>query len=159
MIFDEIGISPTQEGDWFPWCESSVDIPTGTSAFEEPKDGAVEFLMSSPVPYWEERAKARKKESTFVLNPSTRRMEKVTSDVPLTPEQEREEADGMWKRCVGGSRKPVEGKVEIIPLSDEDKLTLSKVPKFQRWAKRVFDILSGEVAREKEEAVKNSSAG
>ena len=155
MIFDEIGISPTQEGDWFPWCESSVDVPTGATIFEEPKEGAVEFCVRSPLAYWEEIAKGRKKESSFVLNTGSRRMEKVTSDVPLTPEQEKEQGEGMWKHCLLGSRK----QGESIPLSDDDKLVLSRVPKFQRFAKRVFDILSGEAAKASEVEKKTSLSG
>lgn len=154
-ISDFFDVGKAEQGDWFSYFESHFDMDNGEIVYDEPKEGAVEFCIRSMQPYWEEVNKGRKKESKMVRNPVEKRMERITYYPDLPPEEETKLAEDAWDYAISGARKGD----DPIEMSKQDKLDLVKIPMFLRYAQRVFQILSGEVASKKEEEGKNSSTG
>jgi hypothetical protein len=144
-----------EQGDWFSFFDSIVDKATGEIKYLPPEPDAAEFCVRLMVPFYEERRRKMKKESTFAINPVTRAMEKVVSQEVLTSEEEFNENQDAWDYAILDFRNVLDAKGNNVTCTRDTKLALVRIPKVNRFFARVFQILSGEAAKMKEEAVKN----
>ncbi|OPY74911.1 MAG: hypothetical protein A4E65_03688 [Syntrophorhabdus sp. PtaU1.Bin153] len=152
MVFD---LDKAEQGDWFSFFASRFDQNTGEIIYDPPEDGAAEFCIRSMNQYWEERRKSRKRESKMVLNPKSGAMERVVYFADQSPEQEIKEAEDAWDYAITGMRNALGPDGEAIECTRENKLKLVRIPMFLRFVKRVFQILDGEAAKEKDGQEKN----
>jgi len=145
-----------EQGDWFPFFTSSLDLQTGEIVYNKPVEGAAEFCFRSPVPFWEERRKGKKKESKMVTNPLTRGMERVTFFPDLPYEEEMKERDDSWDFAITGMRgaRWTEGGPEM-ECTRENKLKLLKNSMFLRYANRVLQMLTDTGIKQTEATEKN----
>jgi hypothetical protein len=155
-VFEQI----KEQGDWFPFFGSKIDLTTGEIIYDPPEEGAAEFCFRSPSPFWEERRKGRVKEHKMVLNPSTRQMERVGYYPDLPPEEEQAERDDSWDYAITGMRNArwsADG--PEMECTRENKLKLLKNSAFLRYANKVLLLILEIGVEAKEDAEKNSASG
>jgi hypothetical protein len=149
-----------EQGDWFPFFGSKIDLSTGEIIFDPPEEGAAEFCFRSPAAFWDERRRGRTKEYKMVLNPQTRAMERVGYYPDLPPEEEQKERDDSWDFCITGmkgARWSSDG--PEMECTRENKLKLLKNSAFLRYANRVLQLILETGVKVKEESTKNSLSG
>lgn len=151
-IFD---VEAGEQGTWFPFFNSRLDLSTGEFAYDPPEPDAAEFRIRSTVPFWEERRKGRKRESKMVLNPTTRQMERVSYYPDLSPEEEGKEQDDAWDYAITGIKKAFWSPGNPIECDRESKLKLIKIPSFLWFANRVFQLLAEAGVKANEASEKN----
>jgi hypothetical protein len=145
------------QGDWFPFFGSRMDLQTGEILYDPPEEGAAEFCFRSPAPFWQERQSGRMKESKMVVNPQTRQMERVSYYPDLPPEEEREEREDSWDYAITGirgARWTADG--PEMECTRENKMKLLKNSAFLRYANRVLQMLLETGVLRKEASEKNS---
>lgn len=138
------------QGTWFPYFGSHLDIKTGKYIYDDPVSDAAEFCIRNLAPFYTERLTTRKKEHAVVLNPSTRSMERISYYEDLTPEDAKKELEDAWDYAIMGikrARWTVDG--PEMECTRENKLKLKNDEEFNRFLLRCFKMLSG---MEKEEA-------
>ncbi len=152
-VFDQ---GQKEQGDWFPFFTSKFDTTTGEIIYDPPAEGAAEFCFRSPMSFWEELRKGRKKEFKMVLNTQTRAMERVGYFPDLSPEEEIKERDDSWDYSITGMRNArwSEDGPEM-ECTRENKLKLLKNSAFLRYANRVLQLLFDTGIRVKGETEKN----
>lgn len=143
------------QGDWFAFFNSHIDIKTGEITYDDPEDGAAEFKIRLMGPFYEERRKNRKKEYKMVLNPSTRGMERVGYYPDLDPEVETKESEDAWDYAITGMRNAFSSPGVEIECTRENKLKLLNIPSFVRFVNRVFEILAESGIKQQEESEGN----
>lgn len=149
-----------EQGDWFPFFTSRFDTSTGEIIYDPPAEGAAEFCFRSPMPFWEERRKDRKKETRMVLNTNSKAMERLTYYPDLPYDEERKERDDSWDYSIVGMRNArwsADG--PEMEYTRENKMKLLKNAAFLRYANRVLQLLLDTGIKVKEETEKNSSTG
>ena len=155
-----------EQGDWFPFFGSTVDVANSEIVYHDPEPDAAEFRIRPMGPFWAEHRKGRKREYKMALNPRTHAMERVPYYPDLPPEEEAKANDDAWDYCITGfknafSRAAVmdgEKVVEpAVPLecTRENKLALVEIPAFNRYIQRVFLIQSEAGIGEQEVQEKN----
>ena len=152
MSFNLNGV---EEGAWFDFFESTIDMKTGEVTYHDPIDGAAEFCIRLPGPFWEERQRAKKKENKMELNPKTRGMEYVEFIRGLTPEEEYLERQDVIDYSITGWRNVLDSNGNEIECNRENKLKLRKIPVFDRFLSRVWEILQNVGVEEKKALEKN----
>lgn len=154
-VFD---LDKEELGDWFAFFGSRIDVSTGEIVFDKPEEGAAEFRIRSTLPFWEERRKGRKKESKFVLNPTTRGMERVVWYEDLPENQAAKENDDAWDYAITGIRNAFKDdeKTQPIECTRENKLKLIRMPVFVRFINRIFLIQNEAGVKQREASEKNS---
>jgi len=130
-----------EQGDWFPFFESKVDVQTGEILYDEPVEGAAEFCFRNPAPFWQERQRGRVKEYRMVVNPNTRQMERVGYFPDLPAAEEQAERDDAWDYAITGIRNAFWEDGASIECTRENKLKLLKNTAFLRYANRVLQLL------------------
>jgi len=148
MIFD----LDAAQGDWFQFFESRVDPASGEIIYDEPKPDAAEFCIRSLQPFWEERLGQRKKESKMVNNPVTRAMERVSYYPDQTFEEVMKEREDACDYAITGIRNAKWADGTEIACTRENKLKLRKIPAFDRFLGRVWQILDSAGVKDKEAA-------
>lgn len=151
-VFEE----QAEQGLWFPFFGSKIDLSTGEILCDPPEEGAAEFCFRSPSPFWDERRKGRKKEYKMVLNPSARAMERVGYWPDLPPEEEQAERDDSWDFVITGMRNArwtADG--PEMECTRENKLKLLKNSAFLRYANHVLQLILDIGVKVKEDAEKN----
>jgi hypothetical protein len=145
-----------EQGDWFPFFGSKIDLDSGEILYDSPEEGAAEFCFRSPAPFWEERRKGRKKEYKMVLNTNSKAMERVGYYPDLPPEEERAERDDSWDYVITGMRNArwTEDGPEM-ECTQENKLKLLKNSAFLRYANRVLQLILETGVKVKESSEKN----
>jgi hypothetical protein len=150
-----INLTSQKEGTWFPFFYSKIDSSTGDITYSDPVEGGPRMKIRNPVPFFKERAEAKKKISEFVLNKKTRGMEKITSDVELTPEQRKQESDDFADYVINGIENfKFDGK--IVKCNRTTKIEMMELPIVSMYVQRCIEILQENSATEEKEAQKNS---
>jgi hypothetical protein len=150
-IFEQV----KDQGDWFPFFESKVDIQTGEIIYSVPTEGAAEFCFRSPAPFWQECQKDRVKEFRMVVNPQTRQMERVGYFQDLPAEAEQAERDAAWDYSITGIRNAFWEDGSPIECTPENKQKLLKNTAFLRYANRVLQLLLETGVKVRESSEKN----
>jgi len=144
-----------EQGDWFAFFNSRLDVATGEIVYDPPEEGAAEFRIRSMGPFWDERRKGRKIESKIVLNTKTGAMQRVTWPEDLPADEAQNENDDVWDYAITGIRNAFSAPGVEIKCDRESKLKLINIPVFLRFISRVFVILSEAGVKQKEASEKN----
>jgi hypothetical protein len=145
-----------EQGDWFSFFDSRIDISSGDIIYDIPLEGSAEFCFRNPGPFWEEQRKGRKKEYKMVLNTSSKAMERVGYYPDLSPELEKEERDSSWDYVITGMRNARWTKDgPEMECTRENKLKLLKNSAFLRFANRVLQLILETGVNHKENESKN----
>lgn len=150
MLFD----LEATEGEWFPFFKSTIDLVTGNIIYEDPVNDA-RVRLRPMAPFLEERLNNRVKSVEHVLNPKTRSMERISYYPELSPEQEQKERDDVWDYVITGLDGFKDRSGKEIECTRENKIKLMKVPIFERFISRCFQIMANSGISESEELVKN----
>lgn len=149
-----------KEGEAFQFCESSIDTKTGDVIFEEPEPNAGTFYIRSMGRKLEELQSKQKKRVEHVLNPKTRKMDRIVYFEDLTPEEDEANSAELWDHVITGwDDKVLDGKGRKIPISKENKMRLMEIPAFDRFVGRCLRHLSNANVKHDEELEKNLSSG
>ena len=146
-------------GEWFPFMGSHIDPDTGKTIFEDPAPDA--RVQVRPIaPFIEERTAKRKRVAEFVLNPTTRAMERLTHPADLTPEEARAERDDLIDYTILAWENFKDSRTgEVIECTRENKLKLAQLPVFDRFIGRCWQLLADSAGQVREQEEKNLPAG
>jgi len=152
MLFD----LNASQGEWFHFFGSHVNPNTGEIVFEEPvSDARVQIRNIGP--FLEERIAKRKRVVEHVYNPKTRAMERISYYPDLTPEEINAEREEMIDYAITGLENFKNSETgEVITCTLENKLALMKVPVFDRFVARCWQIMGGAGIKAREDEEKNS---
>ena len=151
MIFD---IDKQNEGEWFTYFKSRVN-EKGEIEYDAPEPNAGRICVRSITPKLEELQASRKRKHEFVLNPSTRSMERVGYYDELPPEEVRKRSDDIWDYAITSWEGLLNAKGKAIECNRVNKLKLMAIPEFDRFIGRCLQMLGD--AKTKIEAEKNEN--
>jgi len=147
----------TNEGEWFPFQNSTISPSTGEPVFDDPVSDA-RVQIRSMTPFFEERIAKRKRQTEHVMNPKTRQMERITYYAELSIEEAKAERDDAYDFAITGIEGFKDAKTgQIITCTRANKLALMKVPVFDRFFAKCQQVLANSGVKEKEEIEKNLS--
>lgn len=147
----------TQEGEWFPFQNSRIDPVTGEPMFDDPVSDA-KVQIRSMTPFFEEQISKRKWVVERIYNPKTRQMDRDRHPEDLTPEQARTERDDAFDFAITGIEGFKDAKTgKEITCTRENKLSLMKVPVFDRFFARCQQLLASSGVKQTEQVEKNLS--
>jgi peptide methionine sulfoxide reductase MsrB len=153
MLFD----LSTNEGEWFPFQNSRIDSSTGEPVFDDPVTDA-KVQIRSMTPFFEERIAKRKRQTEHVMNPKTRQMERISFYADLSIEDARAERDDAFDYAITGIEGFKDAKTQkMIDCTRENKLSLMRVPVFDRFFARCQQLIASSGVKQAEEAEKNFS--
>ena len=144
------------QGERFQFFTSTINSNTGDIIYDDPQGDAYVTLRSMQ-PFFEGRLAKRKKGIEHVYNPKTRSMERNSYDIELSPEEEKAEREAAWDYAIvnlEGFKDSKTGK--SIACTKENKTKLMRLPIFDRFVARCFQIMSSSGIKDKEEKEKNS---
>lgn len=141
------------EGEWFSFFESRIN-ERGEIVYDEPKPGAGRARIRSLTPFFEARARGRKKKFDWVLNTATRQMERVGYYEEATPEEAEKERDDIRDYAITGLE---DFRIDDapVPCTRAGKLSLFRFPVFDRFVARCQVLLSAAGVKAKEGEIKN----
>jgi hypothetical protein len=143
------------QGEWFNFFGSHVDPNTGVWTYEEPVSDA-KVQLRNIGPFLDERYAKRKKIVEHVFNPKTRGMERISYYPDLTPEEAKAEREEMIDYAIVDIQNFKNSKTgEVIACTLENKLALMKVPVFDRFVARCWQIMGAAGIKTAEDAEKN----
>ena len=150
-----INLEQGEEGEWFQFFESDVDFETEKVIYHPPTtEGRVKVRSSTP--FFQAQAAKRKRQGEFAYNPKTRQMEKIVSVVEQTPEERMAEREDLWDYCITGIENFKDSKSgKAINCTRENKLKLMKIPVFDRFVARCWELLTNSKAVEDDKLEKN----
>lgn len=151
MFFDLDAV----DGEWFPFFSSSINLVTGDIIYDDPVPDA-RVRVRPMAPLIEERLSGRKKNVEHVVNPKTRALERISYYPELSPEEERKERDDIWDYVITGIEGFKDKTGKTIDCTRENKLKLMRIPVFERFISRCFQIMANAGVSEAEELEKNS---
>ncbi len=143
------------KGDWFDFFESTIDIKTGDTTYDDPKPGTGKVCLRNMSVFVRERNRNRKKKTSIVRNPSTRAMEQI--ELLQTAEEEAQERDDAFDYAITELKDFFDAKGKIIECTRENKLELLTIPVFDRFIARCFELQQNASKIQTEVAEKNSS--
>lgn len=152
MIFD---LNNSSQGEWFRFFESRID-EKGELVYDDPRPDAGRVCIRSIAPFVEKIQSKRKRKFEWVLNPSTRSMERVGYFDEQSPEELKKEREDMWDYAITGIEEFSDAKGDPILCTRENKVRLMTFPVFDRFVARCLQTLSASGVKTKEEAEKNS---
>ena len=144
-----------EQGDWFPFFNSRVDLSSGEIIYDDPEENAAEFRIRSFGPFFEERRKHQKKEYKMVHNPISRSMERVGYYPDLPSDEATTENEDAWDYAITGIRNAFSSPGIPIECTRESKIKLLEIQVFLRFVNRVLQIISETGAKQKEESEEN----
>jgi hypothetical protein len=147
-------IDSQAQGEGFKYCESTIN-DKGEVEFLDPEPDAPTIFIRHPAPIWEEQAKAKKKKFEFVLNPSTRAMERVGYLPEPTAEEEKKEHDDVIDYSITGWTDIPKPDGTLIDVTRENKVKLIKIPSVNRFVGKCWRTLLSSGIKAKEDATKN----
>lgn len=148
-------LEENNEGDWFDFFTSCIDLDTGEVIYDDPIPGTGKACFRPARPFLEERLSKRKKVSEVVLNPKTRAMERIESYKTLTQEEEKQEREDLTDYIFIGLEDFFEPNGDAIKCTRENKIALSKVPVFDRFMARCMELQMNENVKQAEKSEKN----
>ena len=147
----------TNEGEWFPFQNSTISPSTGEPVFDDPVSDA-RVQIRSMTPFFEERIAKRKRQTEHVMNPKTRQMERITYYAELSIEEAKAERDDAYDFAITGIEGFKDAKTgQIITCTRANKLALMKVPVFDRFFAKCQQVLANSGVKEQES--KNLASG
>ena len=153
-----INLQSNKDGEWFPFFYSHIDPSTMEITYDDPIEGGPKMKIRNPVSFFREKSKERKSKSEFVFNKKSRGMEKVVSEVELTPAQKAAENEDLFDFVIQG----IEGfKLDgrEIKCTRAEKVTIMELPVVSMFVNRCVELLQEQAAVEEDGEVKNSPTG
>jgi hypothetical protein len=131
-----------EDGTWFTFFTSTKD-DAGNVKYDDPLPGAAEFRIRSTKKFYDERIAGRKKESAMVQNTKTHQMERVTWLKDQTMEEVLAEYDDAIDFAITGVKAAFWDEKREVPIKGAraDKLKLKDFAVFDRFLKRVWQII------------------
>ena len=129
-----------EQGDWFSFFESEINLKTGDVEYHDPVEGAGRACIRPMAPFWESRQAQKEKKSEFVLNPKTRAMERVEYFKEQTAQEEIEERNDAFDYGIIEFENFYDGKGSLYECTRENKLWLIHIPVFDRFIARCFEL-------------------
>jgi len=151
-VFD---LTENQEGDWFDFFTSKLDLETGNVIYDDPIPGTGRACFRPARPFLEEKLEQRKKISEVVLNPKTRAMERIESYKPLTAKEEKQEREDLIDYAFTGLEDFFEPDGTPIKCTRKNKIALVKVPVFDRFMARCMELQVNANIKQAEKSEKN----
>jgi len=155
MRFD---LSGETQGVWFKFFRAEMN-ENGEMIYHPPEEDAGEVrirAMDSDVREGIKKQTSKTVEK-IVLNKQTRGMERISYIPDLSPEEAQAEREDMYDYAILGIENFKNSKTgEIIECTRENKICLMKVPVFDRFVARCFQIIGSSGVKGKEEEIKNS---
>lgn len=142
-------------GTWFSFQESHLDIKAAKYIFDDPTPDAPKFRFRSPIPFYQERRRNRKKGHMAALNPRTLAMERISYSEDLTPAEEKKELDDLRDYVLTGIDGAKWASGKDIQCDRESKLKLYLNENFERFAGHCIAMLAGLETEAAEQAEKN----
>ena len=112
MIFD---LNNSSQGEWFRFFESRID-EKGELVYDDPRPDAGRVCIRSIAPFVEKIQSKRKRKFEWVLNPSTRSMERVGYFDEQSPEELKKEREDMWDYAITGIEEFSDAKGDPDPV-------------------------------------------
>ena len=125
-------------GDWFDFFESSIDIKTGETTYDDPRPGTGRVCIRDMGVFFRERQRTRKRKTQFVRNSGSRAMEQV--ELLQTPEEEAQDREDAFDYAITDFENFFDAKGKPIKCTRENKLKLLAIPVFDRFVGRCFEI-------------------
>lgn len=150
MVFD----LDSSQGEWFRFFESRIN-ERGEFIYDDPTPDAGRICIRSIGPFLDRIQAKRKRKFEWVLNPSTRSMERVGYYEDQTPEDLKKEREDIWDYAITGIEDFFDVKGDPILCTRENKVKLMTFPVFDRFVARCLQTLSASGVKTKEEAEKN----
>ena len=144
------------QGDWFEFFESHIDQKTGEPIYDDPIPGAGQVCIRDSREFWQDRLAKRKKKHTFVLNPTTRAMERVEY-YEETPEEDRKTREDSFDYVISDFKDFYDANKKPIECTRENKLKLIAIPVFDRFVARCI-VLQQEAKGKHAEAIEKNSS-
>jgi hypothetical protein len=146
MLFD----LDAEEGEWFQFFGSHIDLNTGEVVYDEPTSDA-RVRIRPMAPFIEARLAKLKKTVEHVYNTKSRVMERISYYPDQKPEDAQKDKEDAFDYIVIDWENIKNSKTsEVIPCTRENKLALMKNPVFDRFVARCQQLLS-ETGIKKEE--------
>jgi hypothetical protein len=139
-VFEEE--KPEDGGTWFPYFSSRFDVGSKKFVYDEPLTGAARFCVRASLPFYLERQKLRKHRHEFVLNTSSRSMERVSYLEDQTPEEIDKERADLQDYVVTGIEGAKWSDGREIECTRDNKLKLFKNEEFDRFVGKCLLMLS-----------------
>lgn len=155
MILD---ISTAEDGRWFTFFYSRLDPNTLEPVYDDPIENGPRMKIRNPTPLWRERNEKKKKRKEYVLNPKTRGMDVVESDVELTAAQKKAENEEFVDYVIQESEQFTLNGKEIKGTLQE-KVKMMENPLISMFVQRCIQILQESGVQEAEAQPKNSLTG
>lgn len=151
----EVDLSAQAEGEWFQFQDSHFDQTKGEWVFDPPTSDA-RVRVRRTESYWREKNAKRERVAEHVFNPKSRAMERISYLKEQTVAEAQADVDGAWDYAITGLENfRAKGSDGEIECTRDNKLTLMRIPAFDRFIGRCFRLLEGAEAQKKEEAEKN----
>jgi len=148
------------DGEAFQFCESTIDTKTGDVVFDDPKPDAGTFYIRQIGEKLEQLQSKQKKKVEHVLNPKTRKMDRIVYFEDLSPEEYAANSAELWDHVIAGwDDKVLDGEGKEIPITKKNKMRLMSIPSVDRFVGRCLRELSDSQVKHGEELEKNSSSG
>lgn len=155
----EFDLDESQEGEWFSFFSSHIDIETGKIVYDDPVSDA-RVRIRNPKPFIEERLAKRKKSVEHIFNPRTRSMERIVYFQDQTTEEIKLEREDLQDFTITGLENFKDKKTgQVILCTRENKIKLMRNSVFDRFVGRVWQLLDEAALSQKESEQKNSSPG
>ncbi len=151
MFFD---LDATQ-GEWFPFFESHIDPNSGEVIYDDPvSDAKVQIRRIQP--FYEERLTKRQRRFENIYNPKTRGMERVSYYPDLAPDEAKAEREDAYDYIITGIENFKDSKTgSLIACTRENKTKLMRVPVFDRFVGRCWQLLDSSGVKAQEDDEKN----
>lgn len=145
----QFDLEKQDKGEWFTFFDSHID-DKGNIVYDDPKSEAGRVCLRNVSPKLQELLKSRIKKAEFVLNPDTRRMERIVYFEELSIDEVKQRTDELYDYAIVAWESMFDGKGNPIECTKDNKSKLMNIPSFDRFITRCFQIL-GEVSNEAEE--------
>jgi hypothetical protein len=152
----EFDLFDPSEGIYFPYQKSTVDEETGEIKWGETIEGS-KFLIRSIAPFIEDKLKQSDSNRVreFVHNKSTNKMELIEYTPEKTFSEQAEDTNQMYIWAIV-SWEGIGSSGQLLEVTDENKIRLSKNLEFQRFFDKCQKELKKESSVWKKESEKNS---
>lgn len=153
-----INLSTNKEGVWFTFFYSHIDPDTLDVVYGDPIEGGPRMKIRNPIQFFRDRNDTRKTSSEIVFNKKSRGMEKIISEVELTPKQKKQERDDFADYVIEEIENfKLDGK--IIKCDRKTKIEIMNIPIVSMYVNKCITILQESGAQEEEAERKNLSTG
>jgi len=128
-----VDLSSADDGEWFQFFTSHIDVNTGEVVYDDPIDGGPRIQIRDMRTFIRERIKERKMQVDNVVNPKTRSMERIRYPKELSAQEEKQEREDLIDYMVVNFEGFKDKKTKtFIENTRENKIKMMDLPIFDR---------------------------